>query len=191
MAAKPTAKDPWKTKEWYNIVAPSIFGSQSLGETPSEGESALMGRTITVTQRELTGDFKKSHIKMTFKINEIKGKDAETEFFSQEVSRSYLRSQIKRRNTKIQAIVDVKTKDGRVIRVTAAGLCFRKTTDAQEKSIRKLLSEVLSAKGEEYDLKQYILELLVVGNIIKDAMTKVKEIYPLKRIEVIKTRVLA
>jgi small subunit ribosomal protein S3Ae len=72
-----------------------------------------------------------------------------------------------------------------------AGLCFRKTTEAQEKSIRKLLSDMLVSKGEEYDLKQYILELLVVGNIVKDAMTKIKEIYPLKRIEIIKTRVLA
>ena len=189
--AKPTAKDPWKAKEWYNILAPSIFGSQSLGETPAEEESSLLGRTITVTQRELTGDFKKSYIKMTFKVNEIKGKDLETEFFSHEVSRSYLRSQVKRRNTKIQAIVDVKTKDARVLRVTVAGFCFRKTTDAQEKSIRKLLSDMLVSKGEEYDLKQYILELLVVGNIIKDAMTKIKEIYPLKRIEIIKTRVLA
>ncbi|MBU7044992.1 MAG: 30S ribosomal protein S3ae [Theionarchaea archaeon] len=139
--AKPRKKDPWKSKEWYTIYAPAMFGKQHIGETPSDDAQKLIGRTVDVSGKDLSGDFKKSHIKLYFRINEISGNEAYTEFVCQEVSRSYLRAQIRRRNTKVEAIADITTKDGKKARVTAAGLCYRTTTSQQEAALRKAISD--------------------------------------------------
>lgn len=187
--AKPRKKEPWKTKQWYDIYAPSMFGKQHIGETPSDDPQKLIGRTIDISGKDLTGDFKKSHIKLLFKINEISGTEAQTEFVRHEVSRSYIRAQIRRRNTKVEAITDIVTKDGKKLRVTAAGLCYRNTTSEQEAALRKAMSDSIVQSGTNLTLEQFIQELFL-SKVASDAFRNAKVVYPVRRVEIVKTKVV-
>ena len=69
-------KDKWRAKNWYRVLAPTMFESVQIGETPSDDPEKLKGRMLDVTLQQLTGDFSKMHIKLIFKIDDIKGSDA-------------------------------------------------------------------------------------------------------------------
>ena len=187
--AKPRKKDPWKSKQWYGIYAPSMFGKQHIGETPADDPKKLMGRTVDVSGKNLSGDFKKSHIKLYFRVSEVDGNDAHTEFVCHEVSRSYMRAQIRRRNTKVEAISDITTKDGKRARVTAAGLCYRTTTSQQEAALRKAINESINQSAAHLTLEQFVQELFL-SKVASDAFRNAKNVYPLRRVEIIKTKVL-
>jgi small subunit ribosomal protein S3Ae len=187
--ARTRKKDPWKTKQWYNIYAPSMFGKQHIGETPADDPKKLMGRTVDVSGKELSGDFKKSHIKLHFRISEINGTEAHTEFARHEVSRSYMRAQIRRRNTKVETITDILTKDGKKARVTAAGLCYRTTSSQQEIALRKAISGSLIEAAQNLTLEQFVQELFL-SKVASDAFRNAKSVYPLRRVEIVKTKVL-
>lgn len=183
-------RDPWRAKQWYHIYAPPMFGKQYVGETPADDPKKLIGRTVEVSGKELSGDFKKSHLKLFFKINEINGNEAHTEFLRHEVSRSYMRAQIRRRNTKVEAIADVQTKDGKKLRVTAAGLCYRTTTNNQEASLRKIIGSSIAESASNLTLEQFVQELFL-SKVASDAFRNAKNVYPLRRIEIVKAKVIS
>jgi small subunit ribosomal protein S3Ae len=183
-------RDPWRAKQWFHIYAPSMFGNQYVGETPSDDPKKLIGRTIEVSGKELSGDFKKSHLKLCFKVTKVNGNDAHTEFLCHEVSRSYMRAQIRRRNTKVETITNVKTKDGKKLRVTAAGLCYRTTTNNQEAALRKIIADSITESAANLTLEQFVQELFL-SKVASDAFRSAKTIYPLRRIEIVKAKVIS
>lgn len=187
--ARPRKKDSWKAKQWYDIYAPPMFGKQHIGETPADDPQKLIGRTIDVSGKELTGDFKKSHIKLLFRIKEVTGNEAHTEFMCHEVSRSYMRAQIRRRNTKVEAITDIETKDGKKVRVTTTGLCYRTTTNRQEAALRKVISGSIMQSAEHLTLEQFVQELFL-SKVASDAFRNAKNVYPLRRVEIVKAKVV-
>lgn len=166
-----------------------MFGKQHVGETPSDDPKKLIGRTIDVTGKDLSGDFKKSHIKLYFRIYEVNGNEAHTEFICHEVSRSYMRAQIRRRNTKVAAIIDITTKDGKKARVTAAGLCYRTTSSQQEIALRKAISESIIQSATHLTLEQFVQELFL-SKVASDAFRNAKTVYPLRRVEIVKAKVI-
>lgn len=188
--AKPRKKESWKGKEWYDIYAPAMFGKQLIGETPSDDPTKLVGRTLDVSGKDLSGDFKKSHIKLFFKVHEVSGNEVHTEFVCHEVSRSYMRAQIRRRNTKVQTITDTMTKDGKKVRVTATGLCYRTTTSQQEASLRKAISQSIVQAASHLTLEQFVQELFL-SKVASDAFRDAKSVYPLRRVEIVKAKVVS
>ena len=77
----------------------------------------LVGRPYEVMQNELDGDFSKMHVKIKFRIKEVIGNDALTEFVGHDVMKDFVRRQIRRDRGKIDDTVDVVTDDGFFIRL--------------------------------------------------------------------------
>ncbi len=117
--ARMKGRETWRSKEWYDILAPSIFGSSEIGETLASEPEKLKGRVIETTLGDLINDFSKSHVKVLFKIKEVEDHEAKTEFVGHDMSREYIRGQVRRRTTKIDCITTVTTSDGHKLRLTA------------------------------------------------------------------------
>ncbi|NOZ77397.1 MAG: 30S ribosomal protein S3ae [Euryarchaeota archaeon] len=181
--------DTWKTKKTYDIIAPSMFEGRKIAETVASDPKHLLGRTITVTMRELAGDFSKQHIKVQFQINDVKGNQAFTRFKGQALSRDYMRSQIRRKTTRVEAVIDVKTKDGHSLRVKVIGLAIGRAQTSQERLIRKQMTELVKEAAQKSDLDQFVQDA-VKGKISISLYRKLNKIYPLKRVEVRKIKVL-
>jgi small subunit ribosomal protein S3Ae len=188
-AAARKVKDKWKAKEWYKIYAPKMFNQVELGETPCAEPSALMGRMTEVTVHELTGDFSKMHIKMKFKVSDVRGLDAHTTFVGHDLTSDYVRRLTRRKRTKTDHVVDARTKDGFLVRVKPMSITEQRIQAAQETAIRNLMHKALTESVANMTVSD-LVKSVITGDLAKDLSNACKVIIPIKRIEIRKTEVL-
>ena len=182
-------KDKWKAKEWYKLYAPRMFNQVELGETPSSEPSALMGRATEVTVHELTGDFSKMHIKIRFKVTDIKGLEAHTTFVGHDLTSDYVRRLTRRKRTKTDHVVDVRTKDGFLVRVKPMSITEQRIQAAQETAIRGILTKTLQGYAANVTVSE-LVKAIISGDLSRDLGQAAKVIIPIKRIEIRRSEVL-
>jgi len=183
-------KDKWKMKEWFVIYAPEFFGSKEIGLTPADEPEKVIGRVIETTLRDLTGDFTKSHVKLYFQVYDVKGQNAYTKFKGHTLARSYIRSLVRRRTTRVDGIFNITTKDGYKLRVMGMVIAYRRIQTSQERAIRKIMQDIIYKKAEELNFADFVLQS-VNGQIAQEIAKEARKIYPIKRAEVRKIKVLA
>ncbi|WP_440060190.1 30S ribosomal protein S3ae [Thermogladius sp. 4427co] len=188
-ARKGVVKDKWKLKKWYNVIAPSLFGNIVLATTPADDPLKLIGRVIETTMYDLTGDISQVHVKLYFQIINVEGENAVTRFKGHELARDYMRSLIRRKSSKIQGIFDVTTKDGYVLRLTLVTLTSFRCNTSQKRAIRKIMRDYIMEKASQLTLDELINEMLQ-GKISAEIAERARKIYPVRRVEVYKSKLL-
>lgn len=135
--------------------------------------------------------------KIKLVVEDIDGKTLKTSFYGMDVNRDKLCQFIKKRQTLIEAFVDVKTTDGYLLRVSVIGFTrpvpgqIKKTSYAktsQIKAIRKKMIDVIS-KESATNITEFVKKLItdvVVEKITKDC----QKIYPLNNVCVKKVKML-
>ncbi|KUO39055.1 MAG: hypothetical protein AVW05_02495 [Hadesarchaea archaeon DG-33] len=187
---KRAVKKSWREKGWYDIIAPPMFGNAKIGETLASDSSQLIGRVFETTLGDLIEDFSKSHIKLYFQVKGVEEGRALTSFISHDMARDYIRSQIRRRATRISDISTVTTQDGYRLRVSAIITTLRRVQSSQLEAIRKDMRKVVAARAGERTFDQFVQEV-VLGKLSADLYKEAKKYCPVKRVEVWKTKVLA
>ena len=185
-AASRKVKDRWKAKEWYKVYAPRMFNQVQLGETPSADPSSLKGRIIEATVHDLTGDFSKMHVKLKFQITEINGFDAHTVLIGQDLTSDYIRRLTRRKRTKTDHVIDIKTKDGYLVRVKPMSITEKRIQASQETAVRTLMTKDLQTLGAEMTISD-IIRSVISGEMAKRLSNVSKVVVPIKRIEIRKT----
>ncbi|MDF1533099.1 MAG: 30S ribosomal protein S3ae [Methanosarcinaceae archaeon] len=190
MARKVQRKlDKWKSKTWYSVEIPKFMGSNQIGFTPTHDPENLIGRVVETTVGELTNDFSKHNTKLKLEINDVVGNVAHTKFLGHELTTDYLRSIVKRQTSRIDANLNVKTKDG--YKVTVKPTCFtvKRARTSQIKGIREEMIKTVIKRASEVNYEQFIEEA-IIGKLSANIYRQAKYIYPLRRVEIRKTRVL-
>jgi small subunit ribosomal protein S3Ae len=182
------AAEGWKAKQWYNLVAPEMFGKTNIGETVAEVPEKLIGRVVEITLGELTNDLSKQNTKLLLKIDRVGGDSAYTKFMGHQLTQDYLRSLVKRQTSAVETNVSVTTKDGYTIRVKPSCFTIKRARANQVKAIRSIMNNVIEAKAKELDMPQFIQEV-ITGKLSASIYHDVKPIYPLRRVEVRKTEI--
>ncbi|MDK2789501.1 MAG: small subunit ribosomal protein S3Ae [Methanothermococcus sp.] len=182
-------RDTWKTKVWYDIRTPQVFGGDVIGQTPSNDPSLLIGRVAEISLRDLTNDHTKHMVRMYFKIDGVSGNNATTQFVGHDTTREYLKSQIRRRRSKIDTVVDVRTKDGYKIRVKAIVLTAVRARDHHKTEIRKKMEEIIRTMAKESTFPEYV-QAMLLGGLGSKIYGECKKMFPLRRVEVYKSEVL-
>ncbi|MDD2532931.1 MAG: 30S ribosomal protein S3ae, partial [Candidatus Methanomethylophilaceae archaeon] len=159
------------------------------GETPAADPATLIGRTAEVTVQELTGDFSKMHIKVKFKINSVDGYNAKSVFVGHSLTSEYVRRLTRRKKTKTDHVVDVKTKDGFVIRIKPMSIAEKRIQASQEDAMRRIMHDVLMQMGVENNLSD-IIKAIISGDMARDLAKACRTIMPMKRIEIRKSEIL-
>ncbi len=142
---------------------------------------------MRTTLGEMTSDYSKQNIKMNFKVTNVAGDAAYTEFVGHEVTKDYLRSMVKRRTSRIDSLVLLTTKEGRRIRVTATCFTISRAEMSQAKAIRSTITQYLIAKSSTMTYEQFVRDM-VLGELSREIFKIVKKIYPTRRVEVIKSK---
>ncbi|MHA1154586.1 MAG: 30S ribosomal protein S3ae [Candidatus Heimdallarchaeota archaeon] len=181
--------DKFSLKTWYTVHAPEMFGGDELAETPSAEVEYLIGRTLNTTMMDLTGDYKKMHVKLTFKIKNAKGDHCYTDFFGHEYTRDYLRSMIRRRRTRIDGIFNVITKDGAKLRLSIIALTPFRCKASHERGIRKAMLEVVNKRASRTPFDVFVKDL-VSGRVATEVYKASKKIHPTQNVDVWKSRVI-
>ena len=187
--SRASIRDKWKMKKWFRVVAPPIFENLPIGTTPADKEWKLLGRVFEVTLFDLTGDFSKHHIHLYFQVYDVKDDTAYTRFKGHELARDYMKSIIRRKSSKVAAIVDVTTKDGYVLRVQGVVLTAYRCKTSQRKAIRKEMVRVLKEKAESMTLDEYI-KAMIFGQLAIDLFEAAKKIYLVRKTEIYKSKLL-
>ncbi len=187
---KRAVKRSWREKGWYDIVAPPMFGGAKIGETLASDPSQLPGRVFETTLGDIIEDLSKSHIKLYFQVKGIEEGRALTRFIGHDMARDYIRSQIRRRATRIGDISTVTTQEGHKLRVSSIVTTLRRVQSAQLEAIRRDMRKVVEARAGERTFDQFVQEV-VLGKLASDIFTAAKRYCPVKRVEVWKTKVLA
>jgi small subunit ribosomal protein S3Ae len=177
-----------KAKQWYKVVSPEMFGRAPFGETIANDPERIVGRVVETTLGDLTNNFSKQNTKLKFKVDRVAGDSAYTKFIGHEMTTDYVRSLVKRRTSRIDAIVDVATTDGYLVRVKPSCFTVKRARANQVKSIRELSKRVVLEKAKGLDLNQLIQEV-VLGKLSLDIYKEAKMVYPLRRVEVRKTEI--
>ncbi|MBU4373487.1 MAG: 30S ribosomal protein S3ae [Euryarchaeota archaeon] len=184
------ATEGWKAKQWYNLVAPEMFGKTNIGETVADVPEKLIGRVVEITLGELTNDLSKQNTKLILKIDRVGGDSAYTKFIGHQLTQDYLRSLVKRETSTIETNISVTTKDGYTIRVKPSCFTIKRARANQVKAIRPIMNNVIKAKAKELDMPQFVQEV-ITGKLSAIIYHDVKPIYPLRRVEVRKTEIEA
>jgi small subunit ribosomal protein S3Ae len=187
---KTRARDTWREKQWYTIVAPPYFGNIEAGETLTDDPEKLVGRVVETTLYDVTGDFSLIHVKMFFKIIDVKGDKAYTEFNGHDLTRDYLRSLVRRGSSRVDGIFDVATKDGRILRVSAVAFTNNRAKTSQEKVMRKIMRDIILDKAGQLGYGEFVQEA-VLGKIASEIYNKAKKVTPLRKCEVRKSKLLS
>jgi len=187
---KRAVKRSWREKGWHDIVAPPMFGSAKIGETLASDPSQLPGRVFETTLGDLIEDFSKAHVKLYFQVKGVEEGRALTSFIGHDMARDYIRSQIRRRATRIGGISTVTTQDGHRLRVSSIVTTLRRTQSSQLEAIRRDMQKVITARAKERTFDQFVQEA-VLGKLAADIYKAAKRYCPVKRVEVWKTKVLA
>jgi len=182
-------KDKWKLKKWYRVLAPPLFENVQIGTTPADKDWKLLGRVFEVTLFDLTGDFSKHHIHLYFQVYDVKDDVAYTRFKGHELARDYMKSIIRRKSSKIAAIVDVQTKDGYVLRVQGVALTAYRCKTSQKKAIRKEMVRILKERAAEMTFDEYV-KAMIFGQLANEIFEAGKKIYPLRKTEIYKSKLL-
>jgi small subunit ribosomal protein S3Ae len=160
-AAARKQKDKWKAKRWYTIRAPrQPWHFKVIGETLGEEDELLIGRMYEITQQEVDGDFSKMHVKLKFRVAEIVGQDAITEFAGHEVLKDHVRRQVRRYRGKIDDVVDAITDDGYYVRIKPFMITQGRVKTSQKKAIRDACRDLIlqtAARNTWVDLQKQIL----------------------------------
>ncbi len=183
-------RDKWRGKAWYTIVAPSFFGNVELGSVPAEEQDQLIGRVVEATLYDITQDFSHMYLKMFFQVNELDGKTAKTIFKGHEYSRDYLRSLVRRRTTKVDALLNLTTKDGTKLRIAISALTLSRIRTSQEKVIRGIMQKTVKQKSAALILDQFVQEM-VLGKIASDIYNEAKKVAPLRHVGIRKSKLVA
>jgi len=182
-------KDKWKAKQWYRLLAPEMFNLAMIGESPAETPDHIMGRTVEATVQDLTGDFSKMHIKLRFKVHDIRGLDAHTLFVGHDLTSDYVRRQTRRKRSKTDAVVVVTTKDGWKLKVKPMAVSEQRIQSSQRTAIRHIMEEVVTKVASECAIGEFVKKM-VDGDLGKMIADRSKSIVPMKRIEIRKSEVL-
>jgi small subunit ribosomal protein S3Ae len=188
-ARRRRVRDTWKEKQWYNIMTPTEFGDAEIGTTPARDPNLLLKRRVESSLRELSGDFSKQYIKLYFQIKNVSGETANTNFVGHQVTTDYVRSMIRRGTSRIDAISHVKTKDGKKLKIHMLGITIKRAKSSQQKFIRETMQKLVEQAAAERNFTELVEDVLT-GKLASHIYHEAKKIYPLKRVETIKTTVI-
>jgi len=182
--------DGWKSKEWYNIEAPAYLNRVVVGSTMAGDPALLLGRNVETTVGELTNDMTKNNTKVILRINNVVGDVATTDLMGHELTTDYVRSIVKRQTSRIDANIEVKTKDGFVIRVKPTCFTIKRARSSQMMAIREMMVDIVKKRASETDFETFMQEA-ILGRLSAAIYRQAKFIYPLRRVEIRKTQVEA
>jgi len=97
---------------------------------------------------------------------------------------------VKRRTSRIDCHIPIVTKDGKKVALTVTCFTLNRANLSQVHAIRGTITEKVKGIATQIDLET-LLNGIVNGEISKELFKDVKTIFPVRRVEIIKSKVEA
>jgi len=192
--AKKKAQDPFLRKEWYDVKAPAPFTNRIVGKTcvtrttgTKIATDSLKGRVVESSLADLNSN-QDAWRKVKLCVEDIQGKTCLTNFHAMDMTRDKLCQFIRKWQTLVDAMVEVKTQDGYVLRVFVVAFTGKQPTQARKtsyaqhqqiKAIRKKIVEIITKEAASSVLSDLVAKLNHVDQFPKMITKACQFIYPL------------
>ncbi|MEE9563545.1 MAG: 30S ribosomal protein S3ae [Nitrosopumilaceae archaeon] len=179
---KTRVKDKWREKRWITVLAPDSFNNVPLAYIPITDDENAVGRVVEVTLYDiLKGDQSQHQYKIFFQINKIQGNSATTIFKKYEYAKEFLRSVVRRGSSKINFIVDAKTKDGFIFRLKLIILTHRQLNTSRKHALRLIAKDVIDKTIPQMTIEQFV-QATCYGKINSDIMAAAKKLIRIRHV---------
>jgi len=187
---KGRVKDKWREKRWVTVNAPDSFNNVPLAYVPITDDENAAGRVLEVTLFDiLKGDPSQHQYKIYFQINKVEGDKATTIFKRYEYSKEFLRSLVRRGSSKINFIIDVKTKDGYVFRIKVLALTHRQLNTSRQHALRVIARDVINKTIPEMTIEQFV-QATCYSKINSDIMAAFKKVIRVRHVGLEKVKLI-
>jgi small subunit ribosomal protein S3Ae len=183
-------KDKWKEKKWVNVIAPDSFNNVNIGYVPITDDGNAKGRILEVTLWDiLKGDPSQHQYKIIFQIDSVTDNKAKTVFKRYEYSKEFLRSLVRRGSSKVNFVIDVKTKDNYVFRVKMLALTHRQLNTSRQRQLRLIAKDVIENTIPSMDIDGFV-QATCYGKINSDIMAAAKKVIKLRHVGLEKVKLI-
>lgn len=187
--SKVVKKVPPKT---FNVHGDGLFKDKVIAQILAKEAGHVLKRTVEVSLADLMEDYTNlyyQYIKLKFQIVKVEGQEAYTKFKGHELTRDYVRSLVRVGTSAVYAIYDFDTSDAVHLRIQVLAITAKRVSHSKESAIRKSVWKVCEEKLPKMSLDE-VVEYMCLGKLAADINAEAKKIYPLKKVEVIKSKVL-
>ena len=183
-------KDKWREKRWVNVSAPNSFNNVPIAYVPITDDENAAGRVIEITLFDiLKGDPSQHQYKLYFQIDKVDGENASTIFKRFEYSKEFLRSLVRRGSSKINFIIDIKTKDGYVFRIKIIALTHRPLNTSRKHALRIIARDVINKTVPEMTIDQFV-QATCYSKINSDLMAAFKKVIKVRHVGLEKVKLI-
>ena len=187
---KTKVKDKWREKKWVTVMAPDSFNNIPIAYVPITNDEAAKGRVIEVTLYDiLKGDPSQHQYKMYFQIDKVEEDKATTIFKRYEYAKEFLRSLVRRGSSKIEFVLDVKTKDGYIFRIKVLGLTHRPLNTSRQRAFRLIAKDVMEKTIPQMSIDQFV-QATCYGKINSDIMGAAKRVIRMRHVGLEKVKLV-
>lgn len=177
-------------KKYFTVTAPESLGGIELLPVMAVDTSSLIRRTYECLLYDITEDIQHQTVKLYLRIVKVDDEKALTVYGGHEYLREYLRSLIIRGTSCVEAISDVKTKDGVRYRIRVGVFTVRRINTSKQKAIRKIVVNFLGERLAEIDNDTFIKNVLF-GKLSSDLYLQAKKICPIRHVGIVKVKLLS
>lgn len=187
---KGRVKDKWREKKWVTVSAPDSFNNVQIAYVPITDDENAVGRVLEVTLYDiLKGDPSQHQYKIYFQINKVDGDKATTIFKRYEYSKEFLRSLVRRGSSRINFIVDIKTKDGYVFRIKILALTHRQLNTSRKHALRLIAKDVINNTIPQMTIDQFV-QATCYSKINSDIMAAFKKVIRVRHVGLEKVKLI-
>ena len=187
---KGRVKDKWREKRWVSVIAPDSFNNIPIAYVPITDDENAVGRVLEVTLFDiLKGDPSQHQYKIYFQIDKVDGDKASTIFKRYEYSKEFLRSLVRRGSSKINFIIDIKTKDGYVFRIKVLALTHRQLNTSRQHALRVIARDVINKTIPEMTIDQFV-QATCYSKINSDIMAAFKKVIKVRHVGLEKVKLI-
>ena len=172
------------------MIAPDSFNSVPRAYVPITDDESAIGRVIEITLYDiLKGDPSQHQYKIYFQIDKVEGDKASTIFKRFEYSKEFLRSLVRRGSSKINFIIDIKTKDGYIFRIKVIALTHRQLNTSRKHALRLLARDVINRTIPDMTVEQFV-QATCYSKINSDIMAAFKKVIRVRHVGLEKVKLI-
>jgi len=172
-----------KRKVWFEIISPKLFKNASIGETLVTDKEQLIGKEISSSLANLTGDIKRQSTVIKFKVTEIKDNKAIADIIGYFILPTHIRRMMRKGRQKVDHSFVCKTKDDSIVRVKFVLITKSFTKRKVLAGLRKTGEDILVSAIKDLTYSNLISDVVAykIQRALKDHL---KKIFPLKICEI-------
>jgi len=183
-------KDKWKEKRWVTVLAPDSFNNIPVAYVPITSDKTAVGRVVEATLFDiLKGDPSQHQYKLFFQIDKVTEEKATTVFKRYEYAKEFLRSLIRRGSSRINFVIDTKTKDGYVFRIKILTLSHRELNTSRKRALRLEAKKQIERIVPQMTIDEFV-QAACYGKINSDIMAATKKIIRVRHVGLEKVKLL-